>query len=104
MGIIMLLISVKDAQNTLKKQLRAQRLDQGLTQVGLADRSGVALATLRKFEQTGAISLTSFLKLLMALGRIDVVMASLATHEENFKTIDEVLAKPAKKRKRGWMT
>lgn len=101
---IMLLISIKDVQDALKKQLRARRLEQGLTQAGLADRSGVALATLRRFEQTGAVSLESFLKLLMALGMIDGVMEALATQKESFQTIDEVLAKPAKRRKRGWRT
>lgn len=100
----MLFISIKDAQQVLKNQLREHRLKQGWTQAGLAQRSGVPLGTLRQFEKTGSVSLESFLKLLMALGFIDEVVSALDTHENHFKTIDDVLAKPTKKRKRGWKT
>jgi hypothetical protein len=43
-----------------------------LTREGLAERSGVPLATLRKFEQKGSTSLESFfLKLLMVIGGLE---------------------------------
>lgn len=41
-----------------------------LTQEGLAERSGVPLSTLRKFEQKGMISLDSFLKNAVCCWRI----------------------------------
>jgi len=68
------LISISKAQQKLAENIRDRRLSMELTQTGLAKRSGVPLATLRKFEQTGVISLEPFLKLLMVVGRIDDVL------------------------------
>ena len=50
------LISLSKAQLKIADSIRARRLSMELTQEGLAERSGVPLATLRKFEQKGAIS------------------------------------------------
>ena len=62
-----------------------------LTQAGLADRSGVALPTLRKFEQKGLISLESFLKLLTILGGLEEVLDATQLSPTQFSSIDEVL-------------
>lgn len=75
----------------------------GLTQEGLALRSGVALPTLRKFEQKGSISLESFLKLMLVLDGLEDMLQACAPRQTAFSSIDEVLqvdkrAKP----KRGW--
>ena len=83
--------------------MRTKRLQQGLTQAGLALRAGVSLPTLRKFEQKGLISLESFLKLLMALGSLEEIAGALDANSETFNSIDEVLHQP-KERKRGWRT
>jgi transcriptional regulator with XRE-family HTH domain len=61
------LITTAKAQKKLSENSRLQRLNLQLTQRGLADRSGVPLPTLRKFEQKGLISLEGFLKLQMVL-------------------------------------
>ena len=45
------LITVAKAQEKIAENVRLQRLQIGLTQQGLAERSGVALPNLRKFEQ-----------------------------------------------------
>ncbi len=75
----------------------------GLTQAGLAERSGVSLPSLRKFEQTGLISLESFLKLLMVLDGLEAVVEATAPPQSAYSSIDEVLADtPPKRRKRGW--
>lgn len=55
----------------LAERLRALRLDLGWRQQTLADRSGVPLATLRRFERTGQISLRGLLMIAHALGRLD---------------------------------
>ncbi|MEM9339410.1 MAG: helix-turn-helix transcriptional regulator [Bacteroidota bacterium] len=87
----------KTAENT-----RTLRLERGLTQEGLAERSGVSLATLRKFEQKGQISLESFFKLAMTLGRLEDLVEAVAPKAENFTSIDDVLkGKSEKKRQRG---
>lgn len=71
-------------------------------QAGLAKRSGVALATLRKFEQQGAISLESLLKLYMVLGGLDDIVNACVPAEETFSSIEEVLSESnPPKRQRG---
>lgn len=83
--------------------MKAKRLQQGLTQEGLANRAGVRLPTLRKFEQKGLISLESFLKLLTVLGCLEDVVRTLKADNENFNSIEDVLKdRPQKPRKRGW--
>ena len=70
----MLLLTVTKAQEKIAENSRLQRLAINLTQQGLAERSGVALPTLRKFEQKGLISLEAFLKLQMVLGGLENVV------------------------------
>lgn len=91
------------AQKKLAKNIRAKRLSMDLTQEGLATRSGVPLPTLRKFEQKGAISLESFLKLQMALGGLDDILKASEVKQTAFSSIDEVLStndKPIRQRGR----
>ena len=73
------------------ENVRERRLQMELTQEGLAERSGVPLSTLRKFEQKGSISLESFLKLLSVIGGLEEVINALKPNKPNFKSIDEVL-------------
>ena len=83
--------------------MREKRLQQGLTQEGLANRAGVSLPTLRRFEQRGLISLESFLKLLMVLGCLEDIIDALRASDESFESIDDLLkGRPQKPRKRGW--
>lgn len=102
---MIVLNTVSKAQGKLREQVKATRVSQGLTQAGLANRSGIPLPTLRKYEQTGLISLESFLKILMVLGCLEAFVQVLEDHAEHFATIDDVLdARPKKPRKRGWRT
>lgn len=90
------------AQKYLREYLKGRRLRMGLTQEGLANRSGVKLATLRKFEQSGLISLSSFLKLLSILGGLDKMVDALKPVDPVFHSIDEVIKLSNRpKRKRG---
>ncbi len=100
----MLFISPKKAQTTIAERLKELRLQKGLTQKGVSERSGVSLATLRKFEQEGKISLGSFVKICMSLGCIENIIDALNTPQNKFKTIDDVLKASPKKRQRGWRT
>ncbi len=99
------MISLISPSKSLKKlaiNLRERRLLMELTQEGLANRSGVPLPTLRKFEQKGVISLESFLKLLLVLGGLEEIVEALKPSKPAFKTIDEVLKEdPVIPRKRG---
>lgn len=97
------LLTPSKAQETLASNVQARRLAIGLTQAGLSSRSGVALSTLRKFEQTGAASIEVLCKLLMVVGGLEDVVKASAPKQSDFTTIDEVLKADAKpKRKHGW--
>lgn len=98
----MLFISLFKAQKTLVQNVRERRLQMDLTQEGLAERSGVPLSTLRKFEQTGMISLESFLKILSIVGGLEEMIEGLKPNTPAFKSIDEVLKSDEKSvKKRG---
>jgi|SRR6185295_3057238 len=55
----------------LAARAKALRLGKGWKQITLAQRSGVSLASLRRFEESGRVSLQSLLDLAFALGRLD---------------------------------
>src|SRR5438477_12987749 len=59
------------AQRELARRLRDARVGLGLKQSTLATRAGVSLPSLRRFEQTGEISLKHLMRLCHALGRLD---------------------------------
>lgn len=85
------LIAPSKAQRKLTDNIRKRRLLMELTQEELAERSGVALPTLRKFEQKGVISLESFLKLLLVVGGLEEIIDSTKPNKPLFNSIDEVL-------------
>lgn len=59
------------AQRMLAGRVREARVAQNLMQTTLAARAGVALPTLRRFEQTGQVSLKHLMRICGALGRLD---------------------------------
>ena len=98
----MVFISLEKAQKKLVQNIRERRLLMELTQEGLAERSGVSLSTLRKFEQKGVISLDSFLKILSVVEGLEDIINVLKPNKPNFKSIDDVLkSEDASIRKRG---
>ena len=60
----------KEIMLLLGERIRQLRKERKLSRQDLADRSGVPAPTLRKFEQTGIISLESLLKLVKVVGRL----------------------------------
>jgi transcriptional regulator with XRE-family HTH domain len=61
----------KEVMITLAREFSHFRANQNMTQKQLSEKSGVAYATVRKFETKGIISLESLLKLADALGELD---------------------------------
>lgn len=57
-----------EVSSAIAQRMRARRKEQGLTQAQLSERSGVSLGSLKRFEQTGEVSLSSLVNLAMALG------------------------------------
>ena len=103
----MSLITVTKAQKKIAKFSRQRRLNSGLTQSGLANRAGVSLSTLRKFEQKGIISLESYLKLLMVFNAIEKLIEAIKPDSLVFLSIDDVIKdvdqnKQKKTPQKGW--
>ena len=95
----MTFITLEEMTEYIKSSLRNTRLGKNLTQEGLAERSGVSLGTLKKFESTGHISLESLLKLCLALDLLDS-FENLFNKKEQPKSLDDILSQD-KTRKRG---
>ena len=55
----------------LADRARAERLRRDWTQATLAERSGVSLPTVRRYERLGHTSLENLLRLCHVLGRLD---------------------------------
>ena len=60
-----------DIAQLLADRMRELRLRLGWKQSTLADRSGVSLPTIRRYERTGKTSVENLLRLCHALGRLD---------------------------------
>ena len=70
--------TVQELADGVAARLRSIRLDADLTQAGLAARSGVTLASLRRFETRGQIAFESLIRLAQALGRDGDIAALFA--------------------------
>jgi transcriptional regulator with XRE-family HTH domain len=65
------LTTPEQVRETLAARFKALRLARGWKQTTLAQRSGVSLASLRRFEESGQVSLANLLALAFALNRLD---------------------------------
>lgn len=79
------------------ERVRRRRLDRAWTQQALADRAGMSLSSLRRFERTGQVSFLSLVRLALALDAVDA-LAEL--FPERPQSLDEVLERPRRKRGR----
>ena len=70
--------SPTEVARQLADRLRCERLRRGWTQHTLAERAGVSLPMLRRYERTAQATIASLLKLLSALGRLDECSRLLA--------------------------
>lgn len=93
------ILSPLEVAADLASRVKQRRLTRNLTQTGLAARSGVPLGTLKKFENSGSISLVSFVRLLIALDELSGLERLLNENDPN-ATLDELVSKPIE-RKRG---
>jgi transcriptional regulator with XRE-family HTH domain len=85
---------------TVAEAVRQHRLAQGLRQLDLAQRSGVAIATLRRFERSGQISFLGLAKLLTTLGLTDAFIASFKRVPETPASARDFLNASAQRRQR----
>ena len=61
----------EQVSRTLADRLKALRLARGWKQDTLAQRSGVSLGSLRRFEESGKVSLQNLLELAFTLNRLE---------------------------------
>jgi transcriptional regulator with XRE-family HTH domain len=60
-----------EVSNLLAERIRTLRKQLKMSQEEMAERSGVSLGSLKRFENSGKISLESLLKLIHLLGRLN---------------------------------
>lgn len=102
---MILFMTPQKAAESIAENVREQRLLLNLTQEGLANRSGVPVPTIRRFEQQGKISLESLVQLLMVLGTLDTFVEATKVQQDAVTSIDSLLASTSvQKRKRGRKT
>ena len=90
-----------DVMKKVSRAAREKRLSLNVSQQSLSKRSGVSLAVLKKFENTGKISFESLLKLALALGCLgDFFELFKPTPPEEFLTLDSLLNQKTRKRGR----
>lgn len=78
---------------TLADRVRERRLARGWTQTDLADRAGLALATLKLFEHTGQISLDRLLRVASVFGELEAFLGLFEPRPA--RTLDELEAQTA---------
>ena len=83
----------------LARRMRELRLARGWRQLTLAERSGVSLGSLRRFEASGQVSLQNLLKLAFALGRLDDFSGLFeAPVSSTMAELEAMQTRPARKR------
>ncbi len=94
------MMTPSEMQKVIASQTRDRRLELNLSQQTLSEKSGVSYGSLKKFEQTGQISLESLLKLALVLRCIDDFNALFASiPSSKALSLDEMIDDD--KRKRG---
>jgi len=92
------LLTEKEMIQKIAKDLKACRIKMGLTQVDLANRSGVPSGTLKRFEQSGQLSLKNLVKLAFALKKTDEIASVFET--EDIPDLFSLQSTPVRKRVR----
>lgn len=93
------IVSPEAKAKALAERVKTRRLEMNLTQEGIAVRSGVPLATYRRFEQTGKMSLDGLLYVAYALDALNDF--DRLFESRRYASLDEALNANHKNRKRG---
>ncbi len=89
----------EEASLKLAKKSRQVRLGRKWKQSTLAEHSGVSIGSLRRFEQTGLVSLQNLLKLSCTLGCLDDFNAVLTPPKANsIRELEALSVAPQNKR------
>lgn len=101
-NILSIMINLpQDESKAIAARAKAVRLQQNITQEGLAKRSGVSFGSIKRFEQTGQISLEALLKIAFTLNVLDNFSDLFAPQTNRSGQSLDALIASSKKRKRG---
>lgn len=89
MNNINLLKSPNEVNKDIAKRMRERRKEKKLSQIRLSERSDVSLGSLKRFERTGEISLSSLVKIAFALDCEDDFDFLFA--QKGYSSIQEVI-------------
>jgi transcriptional regulator with XRE-family HTH domain len=78
-------------QTELAGKFRLLRKSKKISQMELADKSGVSLGSIKRFEQTGQISLESLLKLTHLFDRLEDFDLVFKTNED-LKAVEKLFS------------
>ncbi len=81
--------SPSETSNNIVKRMRARRKAMKLSQKALSVKADVSLGSIKRFEQTGEISLSSLIKIAYALGCEDDFEGLFA--KKKYTSIQEVI-------------
>ena len=65
------LIAPPDVMQRMAQRAKALRLAQNITQQELADKVGIAVGTVKRFEKSGEIQFNHLLRIALVLGRLE---------------------------------
>ncbi len=91
------LMSAPELARHVAGRARAERLRRGWTQQALAERAGMSLSSLRRFERTGEIAFMSLVRVAFALDGTEGIAALFPGRPES---LDDILSPPRRQRGR----
>ena len=96
------LITPIDVMQKTAQRAKVLRLAQNITQQELADRVGIAIGTVKRFEKSGEIQFNHLLRIALVLGRLEDFSSIFAVDDVpaslyNFK-VEKVRQRARKKR------
>ena len=81
--------NILDIKQRLAQRIRARRREAKISQVELALRSGVSLGSIKRFENSGEISLSNLLRIATVL-KYETDFDKLF-ERKNYQTLDEII-------------
>ena len=84
-------VTYYEKQLEISQRFKIIRKNRKVSQQRLSELSGVSYASIRRFEKTGDISLTSLVKLALALQLYDD-LDNLFKIQKEYKSIEEVIS------------
>ena len=80
--------NVDDISRQIATDFRHRRVEKGLTREQIAEKAGVAVSNVARFEQKGLVSLKNLIGLAMALGYASEINGLFATPK--YSTMEEL--------------